>query len=374
MPCTRWSAWYGGHTSVADRASSVLQLRIAMTDRLQSWASAIEAVGGRELNEVRDSLVSVLVDDCRMQVGITGTVVWLTADAPGTDGLRLAISESDSYPFRESFTVDTGDIAFDDVFAVKTNDAPFARLWLDDGVRAGISASREYHYLIENGRSQAWRFVDADSGSRSFDQCRHDRRVAVLRALGVFSRRGLGLDDEWRRLADHLGGRVVSSPISVHAGGGVSIRVGLSGETVEIDGFLGGLARRRRGRGLFTRIRCPRRTVTYDEYVILDDDGRRDVRPRPLVDTEPLRVGDGVFGERYDVECERPELVLARLDDDMRARVLTAGPEVIVAERSVVTVFFLGFEPDAERIREGIGIAHALAFEGAEPAVVGPYR
>ncbi len=103
-----------------------------MSERLQPWVAAIAAAGGQVTEEPGGPLVTALIDGCRIDVGITDAaaqaVVWLSADAPNSTGLRLAVSSSESYPFREAFAIASGDDVFDDAFSIKTNDAPVARL------------------------------------------------------------------------------------------------------------------------------------------------------------------------------------------------------------------------------------------------------
>lgn len=332
------------------------------------WAAAIEEAGGQVDDEANDYLIRALLDGKYLEIGITNSsaVTWLATDAPASTGLRLAVSPSDSYPFPDAFTIESGDAAFDEQLTIKTNDAPFARLWLDDDVRALMTAGRGYHFLLEKGHARAWRFAIGHSEE-------HVDRVSVVRALVALGNRGHLLQSEWSTLAGHLGAHVVSH-IGPRPNGVLSMRIQLAHETIDIDGFYGGLARRRLGSGLFTRVRCARRSDRRDQYVIHDAGGRRHLRPRLSVVLRPLRVEHGDFANRYQVECERPAQVVKRLDPDTCDSILAAGPAVIVAEPHQVTVIFLAYERSVERLRAGVSLARDLALEDVAGELASPYR
>ena len=342
-----------------------------MMDMQRHWTSAIEEAGGAVDEHSSDSRIIALIAGARLEIGTTGSsaqaLTWLATDAPGSAGLRLAVSRSDSYPFREAFTIASGDRAFDDVFTIKTNDAPFARLWLDGHVREQLSAGPGYHFLLEDERTRAWRFASAEDED-------HGDRVSVIRALTALGHRGRTLQREWSQLADQLGGRVIVHDPVIRADGALSIQVQLVHEIAEIDAFLGGLARRRPGRGLFTRVRCPRRGSHHDQYALHDASGRRHLRPRLTAETTAVRPESEALAARYQLECERPDLVHARLDDDLNQRLLAAAPSVVVAEPTQVTVMFLDLVLDAERLRAGIGLCERLALEDVERGLSSPYR
>lgn len=332
------------------------------------WAAALEEAGGQVDKEANDYLIRALLDGKYLEIGITNSsaVTWLATDAPASAGLRLSVSTSDSYPFPDAFAIDSGDPMFDERLSIKTNDAPFARVWLDSGVRQLLIAGRGYHFLLENGHARAWRFALGNSDE-------HLDRVSVIRALVALGNRGQLLQEEWSELASHLGAHVVT-PSGPRPNGVISMRVQLAHETIDIDGFYGGLARRRLGRGLFTRVRCARRSDRRDQYVLHDADGRRHLRPRLPVALRSLRLDHAAFSARYQVECEDSEQVDQRLNSDTCDRILSAGPAVIVAEPHQVTVIFLSFERDVERLRAGIVLARDLALENVAGELASPYR
>lgn len=346
----------------------MLQSPTNMPGARDLWAAAIQQVGGDVDDEASDFLIRALIGGKYLEIGVTNSsaVTWLATDAPGAVGLRLAVSPSDSYPFPDAFTIDSGDDGFDEQLTIKTDDAPFARLWLDPTVREFMSSARGYHFLLERGHARAWRFAVGHADE-------HEYRVSVLRALLALGNRGRLLQTEWSDLASHLGGYVVTHPGPKPAGV-LSLQVQLAHETVDIDGFFGGLARRRLGSGLFTRVRCSRRSDHRDQYVIHDAEGRRQLRPRLSVDLRSLRIGHAEFAARYQIECERPGQLQKRLNAETCRRILAAGPAVIVAERHQLTVIFLSFERDPERLRAGIGLARDLALEDVRGELASPYR
>lgn len=343
-----------------------------LSDELHThWEAAVRDIGGTVEHVRGGRLIAVSVDDCVIEGGTTPTghsvITWLAANAPGSSGLRLAVSERGNVPFREAFSITSGDPEFDERFSIKTNDAPFARLWLDDRVRECIAATgRDYHFLLENGHCRAWRFAEEDDPE-------HLTRVAL--ALAALSSRGNSLQREWMRLADRIGGRLARDASTWRPDGAISIHVKLGHTTVVVDGFFGALGRRRPGRGLFTRVRCPRHSLDRDHYVVHDPRGRRALRPRLPAPLRPLAVDhEALAGRRYRIECEDPEAAGARFGGAAGDRIAAAGPEIIIGEPHQVTLFFLGFETDPDRVRAGIGVAESLAVEIKPHGLAGPYR
>lgn len=314
-------------------------------------------------------MVALRVGECTIEAGTTdagrNALTWLASEAPGSAGLRLAVSRGD-YPFRNAFAITTGDSTFDDRFSIKTNDAPFARLWLDDDVRALIAAANpEYHFVLERGQARAWRFA----GASEPDELAH-----AVRALSGLTRRGQALQREWAALADGIGGQLADDRDTWRLDGAISINVHLPQATVVVDGFFGVLARRRSGRGLFTRVRCPRRSLASDHYLLYDARGRRALRPRLPATMRPLMVEHGALHQRYRIECEDTGRALPRFDERLCRQITAAGPELIIADPRHVTVFFLEYESDSERICAGVEIAESLAVELTPEGLAGPYR
>ena len=347
-----------------------MQYILDMSSPRTRWHEAAEAVGGTVEDAGAGHLVALRVDGCVFEAGTTtggpNPMTWLASEAPGSAGLRLAVSQQDDFPFREAFAIDSGDPEFDDRFSIKTNDAPFARLWLDDEVRGGIAeASRDYHFLLERGRCRAWRFAE---------ESQPEELANVLRALAKLSQRGQALRREWELLAEHLGGKLVARAGADKAEGTMSIHVKLPQVTVIVDAFYGALARKRAGRGLFTRVRCARRSLHRDRYAIHDADGRRALRPRLPVSLRPLTVDHAALSQRYRVECEDLERAAERLSEKLCDRIMDARPEIIIADPEHVTVFFLGYESDPERVCAGIEITESLAVDLTPEGLAGPYR
>ena len=333
------------------------------------WQEAADTVGGILEDTGARHVVALHMDGCTIEAGTTdagrNALTWLAAEAPGSAGLRLAVSQGD-HPFRGAFAITSGDPAFDRQFSIKTNDAPFARLWLDDEVRGLIAAaSPAYHFVLEGGRARAWRFAGASEP---------DELVHAVRALCSLTRRGRQLQREWADLADGIGGRLAAEPHTWRPDGAISINVPLPQATVVVDGFFGVLARRRSGRGLFTRVRCPRRSLTRDHYIVYDARGRRALRPRLPATMRPLTVEHSALSQRYRIECEDTERALPRFDERVCRQIASAGPELIIADPRHVTVFFLEYESDSERICAGVEIAESLAIELTPEGLAGPYR
>ncbi|MEM9490913.1 MAG: hypothetical protein AAGC55_17325, partial [Myxococcota bacterium] len=292
-------------------------------------------------------------------------MTWLTSPAPFSAGLRLAVSHQESYPFREAFSIASGDSEFDQRFAIKTNDGPFARVWLDEHVRDCIAASDGYHFILEDGSCRAWRFCSGGGD---------DELARAMRALAALSERGRLLHREWLGLADRLGGKLIAAPAHATSGGAMVIHVKLAHATVAVAGFFGALGRRRPGRGVLTRVRCTRPTPSRDYYAIHDALGRRALRPRLPVPLHPLLIDHPAVADRYRIECQDPDLAAQRFDRRLCERIIAAQPEIIIGDPRQVTVFFLEFEVDVARMRAGVAIAESLAVDVRPQGLAGPYR
>ena len=344
-----------------------------MADLEQAWTRAASAIGG-ELELVSNTLVHAphLVAEVgknRLEAGITTSgndiITWVSGEAIGAFGLRLLVSASESYPFAESFEFSSGNSEFDACLTTRTNDAPFARLWLDDEVQRAIAVTRDYHFIVADEAVSAWRHGQESDA---------DNLIATLRAVVALGARGDRIRSEWHHLAAHIGGRIDDNTSRWRPDGALSISVTLAGTTAHVAGFFGALGKRRAGRGLFTRVRCERTTRSADQFVISDEAGRQALNPQLAGELQRCEVADDAVNQLYAVVAEAPERTGTRLDADMCERLIAARPEVIIAEEDQVTLFFLGFETDPVRVRAGVEIVAAMALDATAAGLAGPYR
>jgi hypothetical protein len=315
-------------------------------------------------------MLTATIDDNPVEAGITraGTDVltWIAAEAPYSVGLRLAVTPMARYPFKRAFRISTGHAELDRRFDTLTNDAPYARLWLEERVRELLASVRGYHFILEGGRCHAWRRgVETDG----------DNLFGVIQAVAALGNRGREIRRSWEWTCRSLGGRLLDGRRMCRSAGTVpSIEIESRGVYARIDGFLGCLGPRREGRGLFTRVRCRRVGGPRDHYLLEDRSGRKSLGPRLRVDARS--VTDPGFGlpSVYRVRAQSPRALRGRIGRSLARKLRRARPEVVLADDHAVTLFFLGFETGPDRIRTGVEIAAELGVEAISMPSCGPYR
>lgn len=287
------------------------------------------------------------------------------ARARGALGLTLTILPGGARGAR------TGDAAFDGWFRVEANDDRFADLWLDAHVRRRLCDTRAFY------SPYPFRFDLTDevaTGRRKGLEEDPETLVRALNAAAALGARGRALLDDWRELADRLGGTVVAPDGTWRADTRAHIDIRIAGARVVIDAVYGVIAEAETRRCLITRVSCARASLEADSFRMLERSPHNPLRPTVKRATLELAADDTPLAASYAIRCQDRARLIARLDEATRKAILTVRPAAILGNAGQVSLLLLGFERTSERLEAAVGLARALAVEIDTAGMAGPYR
>lgn len=289
----------------------------------------------------------------------------------GAPGLKLRLSEGSLDPLSALFggqDIEIGDRAFDDRYVIKTNDEGYAKLWLDDEIRATIlrtyDAGTPFGYQIEIQGA-------AVMVARLELERQPERLELMVRAGVALAKRSQTVLALIERQAAALGGAVIGAPHTWVPDGSVSISIQQGRTSTTIDQSQTTTLFRQEM--LATRMRRPRQEPGFRAMVC-----RQDLRAAAgkLLEgrLEELAIEDVNFHVLYWVGCDGDAAFGELFDERVMGQIVLSEPDALVVDEQDVTLWFRGFVRDVGRLERGLKLLDAFARPVKATGPAGPYR